>query len=129
MLPLYEGEYVPKQNSIDFQSAEEILMTVENPMIENRRFEKKNNMIACTSYIRNYDVPENKEIFIYGFKHVKTDKIDNYILIRCQSDEFYQNIKLFDFWSNKFINEEIQKRDFKTPEWSLMILVKRKNFF
>ena len=75
------------------------------------------------------DVPENKEIFIYRFQHVKTDTIDNYILIGCESDEFFENKKLFNFWSNKFINEEMRKRKFKITGWPFMTLVRRNNFF
>ena len=41
-------------------------------------------MMECKSYMKNEDVPEHKEIFVYGFKHVKTDKVDNYILTGCE---------------------------------------------
>ena len=80
-------------------------------------------------YIKNEDIPENKEILIYGFKHVITDKIGNYISIECESDELYENDKLFIFWSNNFVYKEIKKRVFKTTGWSFMTLVKRNNFF
>ena len=63
-------------------------------------------MMKCKSYIKNEDFPENKEIYIYSFKHVKTDKVDNYILIVCESDVLYEKDKLFNFWSNKFINKK-----------------------
>ena len=98
-------------------------------MIEKRRFERLYNAIETMTYTKNEDIPENKEIFIYGFKHVKTDKIDNYILIGCESDELYENNKIFNFWFNKFINEEIQKRKFKITGWSFLSLVRRNNFF
>ena len=81
-------------------------------------------MITCKSYIEYEDIPENKEIFVYGFKHVKTDKFDNYILIGCKSDELYEQNNLFNFWSNKIINKEKEKRDFKITGWSFMTLVK-----
>ena len=55
-------------------------------MIENRRFERINNMITLKTYFKNEYVPENKEIFVYGFEQSNTDKIDKYILIRCESD-------------------------------------------
>ena len=64
--------------------------------------------MTCTKY---EGVSENKEKIIYGFKNVKRDKVDNYILFGCQSDELFEYDKLFIFWSGKFINEEIQKRD------------------
>ena len=65
------------------------------------------------SYTKNEDIPENNEIFVYSFKHVKTDKVNNYILIGSESDELFENDKLFNFWSNKFINKEIENRNFK----------------
>ena len=99
MLPHYEGVYEPKQNNIDLESAREILMKEDFKMVVKRRFERINNMMECKSYIKKEDISENKEMFIYGFKHVKTDKIDNYILIGCESDELFENDKLFNFWS------------------------------
>ena len=106
MLPYYIGEYQPKQNNIDFESAKEILMKEDYKMIEKRRFERIYNAIETMTYTKYEDISENKEIFIYGFKHVKTDKVNNYILIVSESDELYENDKLFNFWSNKFINED-----------------------
>ena len=64
-------------------------------MVENRRFERINILIACKSYIKNEEFSENKEIFIYGMKHIKTDKVDNYILFGSESEELYSNDKLF----------------------------------
>ena len=104
-------------------------MKEDDKMIVKRCFERIFNMMDCKSYIKNEDNSENKEIFIYGFKHVKTDKIDNYILIGCESDELFENDKLFNFWSNKFINEKVQKRKFKITGWPFLTLVKRNNFF
>ena len=86
-------------------------------------------MMECKSYKKNENISENKEIFIYGFKHVTTKKVDNFILIGFESDELYENNKLFNFWSNKFIIKEIETRNFKTSGWSFMTLVKRNNFF
>ena len=53
------------------------------------------------TYIKYEDIPENKEIFIYSVKPVKTDKVSNYILIACESDELYENDNLFNIWSKK----------------------------
>ena len=109
MLPHYEGKYDPKQNNIDFESAKKVLMKKDYKMIVKRRFERIYHMMMDSkSYTKNEDTSENKEIFIYSFKHVKTNKIDNYILIGSESDELYENDKLFNFWSNKFINKEIE---------------------
>ena len=98
-------------------------------MLENRRFQRINDMITCKSYMKYEDNLENQEIFINGFKHIKTDKIVNYILIKCMSDELYENDKLFNFLSNRFSNNEIGKRIFKITGWSFETLVKRNNFF
>ena len=129
MFPYYEGVYEPRHINIDFESAKEILMKEDYKMIVKRRFERIYNMMDHKSYTKNEDIPENKEIFIYGFKHVITDKIDNFILIACESDELLEKDKLFNFWSNKFTNEEIQKRKFQITGWPCMTLVKRNNFF
>ena len=129
MLPYYEGKYETIQNNIDFESAKEISMKEDYKMIVQRRFERINDMITCKSSIKYQDIPENKEIFIYGFKNIKTEKIDNYILIGCESDELYENNNLFNFWSNKFINNEIENRNFQITGWPFMTLVKRNNFF
>ena len=129
MLPYYEGVYKPKQKIIDFESAREILMKEDYKMVEKRRSERITDIITCKSYIKYEDIPENKEIFIYGFKHVKTDEIDNYILIGCESEELFENDKLFKFWSNKFINNEIENRNFQKTGWPFMTLVKRNIFF
>ena len=75
-------------------------------------------MMECKSYIKAEDFSENKEIFIYGFKHIETDKTDKVILFGCESGELSENEKLFNFWSNKFINKKIEKRDFKITGWS-----------
>ena len=54
-------------------------------MIGNRRFERTNKLIACKSYMKHEKVPGNKEKFVYGFKYIKTDKVDIYNLIGCES--------------------------------------------
>ena len=129
MLPHYEGEYKPKQSNIDFESARDFLMEEVYKMLVKRHFERLYNMMECKPYIKSEDFPENKEIFVYGFKHGKTGKIDNYILIGCESDELFENDKLFNFWSNKCMNKEIEMRNFKITGWLFMTLVKRNNFF
>ena len=80
-------------------------MKEDGKMVVKRRFERINN-IAYKSSIKYEDIPENKEIFIYGLKHNETDIIPYYILVGCESDVFYENIKLFNFWSVKFTYKE-----------------------
>ena len=128
MLPHYVGKYEHEQNNINFDSAKDILMK-EDKMVVKRRFERiYNMMLDFKSYIKYEDLPENKEIFIYSFKPVQTNKVENYILIASESDELHEN-KLFNIWSNKLINKEIENRNFKLTGWLFMTLVKRNNFF
>ena len=130
MLPRYESKYVPKQNNSDFEPAKEILMEADKKMVQKRQFERIiNKMIEFKSHTKDEAIPENKEIFIFSFKHVKTDKVNIYILIGSKSDELYENDKLFNFWSNKYIKKEIEIRNFKLTGWLFMTLVKRNNFF
>ena len=79
MLPYFEGKHEYRKNNFDFESAKEVLMSFQKPMIENRRFERINDIIAFKSYIKYGDIPENREVSVYGFKHIKTDEIDNYL--------------------------------------------------
>ena len=64
-------------------------MKKDDKMVVIRRFERINIMMECKSYVKNEDISENKEIFVYGFKHIKTDKIDKYIIIGYESEEDY----------------------------------------
>ena len=129
MLPHYEGVYEPRHINIDFETAKNILIKEDYKMIVQRRSERIRNMMDYKLYTKNENIPENEEIFFYSFKPAKTDKIDNYILIGSESDEMYENDKLFNFWSNKFINKEIENRNFKLTGWPFMTLVKGNNFF
>ena len=86
-------------------------------------------MIACIPYTIHEDIFGNKHILLYGFKHNKTDKVNKYILIGCESDELNETDQIINFWSNKFINKAFEKRNFKKTGWSFMTLVKRDNFF
>ena len=113
MLPFYEGKYEPRQKNIDFESAREILMEDDGKLVVERRFERINNMMECKSYIKNEVISENKEIFIYGFKHNKTDKVDNFILFGCELGVLFGNDKLFNFWSKKLIKKRDRKERFQ----------------
>ena len=128
MLPYYEREHEPKQNNIDFESVREMLMKEDFKMVVKRQFERVDNMMKCKSYMINEVIPENKEIFLYGLKRIETDKIDKYILIGCESDELYEIDKLFNFSSNKFINKEIETRNFNITGWSFLTLIEETTF-
>ena len=105
-------------------------MEEDDKMIKQRRLERIYNMMSdYKTYIKYEDIPGNKEIFNYSFKHIKTDKVDNYILIGSESDELFENDKLFNIWSKKLINKEIENRNFKLTGWPFMTLVKRNNYF
>ena len=128
-LPHYESKYEPKQNNIDFESAKKVLMEADKKIAEKRRFERIYHAIETMTYTKYEVIPGNKKIFIYGLKYVKTVKIDNYILMGCESEELYENDKLFVFWSNKFINAEMQKRKIKITGWPFLTLLRRNSFF
>ena len=36
--------------------------------------------------MKHENVPENIEVFVYGFIHKKLEKIDNYLIIGSESD-------------------------------------------
>ena len=111
MLPHYESKYEPGRNNLGFQTAKEFSMEADEKMVEKSRIDRIYRAIEIETmiYPKHEDIPENKGLSIYGFKHIKTDKIDNFILIGCESGELLEKDKLFKFWSNKFINEEMQK--------------------
>ena len=117
MIPYYESKNKPKQSIVDLEAAREILMKEDYKMDDKRRLERLYNMMQCKSYIRNDKIPENKEIFVYAFKNIKTEKIGTYTLIGCESDELYENDKLTNFWSNKFVNKVIETRNFRITRW------------
>ena len=85
--------------------------------------------MECKSYMKNDGFPGNDEIFVFGLKHNNTDKVVIYILIGCESDEIYENDKVFNLWSNKFMNKKIEKRGFKITGGSFKPMVRRNNFF
>ena len=64
MLPRYEVEHIPRQNSIDYKSAKEISMEVDRRIIETRRFEMINTMLKSKSCMRNEEIPENIVMFV-----------------------------------------------------------------
>ena len=68
-LPWYVGYYTTRTNDIKLETAKEILVTEDGVMVEKRRFERIHDMVECESYMKNEDIAENKDIFIYGFKH------------------------------------------------------------
>ena len=50
--------------------------------------------------------------------------MDKYELVECESDEIYENDKLFNFSSNIIINKETEQRDFKIRGWPFLTIVK-----
>ena len=98
-------------------------------MVEKRRFDRMYNAIETMNYTKYDDVPVNEEIFVYGFKQIKRVKINNHILIGCESHGLFENDQLFNFWANKFTNKLMEKRYFKITGWPFMTLVKRNNVF
>ena len=66
-------------------------MKQDAKMVVKRRFQNMYNPIETMIYMKYEDIRENKEIFINGFKYIKTDKIDNFILIGCESYDLFEN--------------------------------------
>ena len=85
-------------------------------------------MITCKSYTKKEGFLENNDIFDFGFKHINREKIDNFKLFGCERDELHEKDKLFNFWSNRFLDKEIEKRDVRIAGWYFMTLFKRNNF-
>ena len=90
MLPYCKGEYEPEQNVLDFQSAGEILMEEADEMVVKGRFEMIYSAKESMVDMKYGDIPKNKEIFLYGFKHNKKDKVDKSVLIGCESVELFE---------------------------------------
>ena len=88
LLPWYVEDCKRKTSTINFETAKEVLLTAEDPKIENRRFEGIYNMMENKSYTKHEDVPENKDISVFRFKHNKADKID-LGLVGCKLDELH----------------------------------------
>ena len=86
-------------------------------MVVKRRFGTIHFAIESRAYTKYEVITENDEVFIYGFKHIEIDKVDNFILIVCKSDELYENDKLFNIWSNKSIYEEIDMKNYRITGW------------
>ena len=105
-------------------------MKEDDKMVVKRRFERiYNMMLDFKSNIKYEDIPENKKIFIYSFKPVQTNKVEKYILTASESYELHEYDKLFNIWSNKLLNKEIENRNFKLTGCPFMTLVKSNDFF
>ena len=60
MLPWFMREVSTMQNSVDFESSKKILIRDYQKMVENRCFEKIDDMIESKSSIKNEDIPEKR---------------------------------------------------------------------
>ena len=128
-LHFYRDEYERRQPITVFESAKEFVLEANKKMIVTRRLERIYRAIKSMAYTKYEAIRENKQVFCIGFKHAKTDKAENYILIGCKSDDFYKIDKIFSFWSNRFINKEIELKNFEMTGWSFMTLDKTRNFW
>ena len=54
-------------------------------MVVRRRFERIYKMIVLIVQ-EKHKHSWKKELYVYGFKHIKTAEIDKYKLISCESD-------------------------------------------
>ena len=95
------GENEPCKNKNAFETAKKVMKEV-GKMVSKRRFERIYIWFSCESYMKHKDVPEFKEKFVHGIKHIETDKFDNFILIGCESDSLDENVRLLKVWSKNF---------------------------
>ena len=78
-------------------------------MVVRTRFERIYNTIESIVYTEDQVFSESREVFIYGFKYKKTDKVNRYNLVGCESDELNDDNQLFNFWSKINLKKEIEK--------------------
>ena len=71
MLPQYLGNFIPVQNYKVSESARELLKELIKKIVE-RRSERIYIMIEVITYWKYGEIPENREIFMYGLKHIET---------------------------------------------------------
>ena len=58
---------------------------IKKDKVVKKRFDRIFNAIENMAYTKYEFIPENEEVFIFGFKQIKTDKVDFYILFGCKS--------------------------------------------
>ena len=90
----------------------------EHKQLENNRDLLGNILRNQNSYTINLTELENNTlIYIYALKQINTRYGMNYTFIGSVSDELNEEIKLFEFWSNSYINSQIKFDKFNKIEF------------
>ena len=113
----------------------------EHKQLENNRNLLGNILKNQNSHtISLTEFENNTLIYVYALKQINTRYGWNYTIIGSISDELNVEVKLFQFWSNSYINSQIKFEKFKKIDFGdllaygsisgypLLTLVKKYNF-
>ena len=135
------------------QEAEQNLINIKNEEIKMQQIREEHKQLEInrdllTNILKNKnshtinltEFENNTLIFVYALKQINTRYVKNYTIIGSLSDELNEQTKLFQFWSNSFINSRIKFDKFNKMEFGnifaygltsgypLLTLVKKYNF-
>ena len=135
------------------QKAEQKIINIKNEevkmqhiRVEHKQLEINRNLLGNilknqNSHTINLTEFENNTfIYVYALKQINTRYGRNYTIIGSISDELNVEVKLFQFWSNSYINSQIKFDKFKKIDFGdliaygsisgylLLTLVKKYNF-
>ena len=135
------------------QEAEQKLINIKNEEFkmqqirdEHKQFEINRDLL--TNILKNQnshtinltEFENNTLIFVYALKQINTRYGRNYTIMGSISDELNEEVKLFQFWSNSYINSQIKFDKFKKIDFGdilaygsisgypLLTLVRKYNF-
>ena len=103
------------------QEAEQKLITIMNEEIKMQQIRDEHKQLEINRYLLG-KILENQNshtinltefenttpIYVYALKQLKTRYGRNYTIIGSISDELNVEVKLFQFWSNSYINSQIK---------------------
>ena len=116
------------------QEAEQNLINIKNDEIKMQQIRKEHNQLEINrdllsnilknqnSHTINLTELENGTlIYVYALKKINTCHGRNYSIIGSISDELNEQTKLFQFWSNSYINSQIKFDKFKKIDFGDII--------
>ena len=135
------------------EDAEKKLINIKNEEIKMQQIRKEHKQLEInrdllTNILKNQkshtvnvtEFENNTLIYVYAPKEINTRYGRNYTIIGSISDELDEEVKLFQFWSNSYINSQIKFDKFKKIDFGdilaygsisgypLLTLVKKYNF-
>ena len=135
------------------QEAEQRLTNIKNEEIKMQQIREEHRQLEInrdllTNILKNQnshtinltEFENNTLIYVYALKQIITRYGRNYAIIGSLSDELNIEVKLFQFWSNSYINSQIKFDKFKKIDFGdilaygsisgypLLTLVKKYNF-